>query len=123
MLPAPKKLNPAIADFFEQQRSNPNAINWDYLLYDAAQLSLNRTIDRIGQNVVEQRVKLLQTLQAAAEEACQAKAIFPCSHEGVPQHEQSEKDCFFQDSGCGHRCVDKVLRRLPYRETWNNSPR
>lgn len=85
--------------------------NWDYYLYAAANRSLDRTIDFLGRSRVEQGVLHLQKLQQLAEEECLLQhAHFPCSANGTEQLEASYTSCYAEDCGCGHACVDEVLR-------------
>jgi hypothetical protein len=79
-------------------------------LYYAANESLDRTIQALGVERVRERTRKIQRLQALANDRCLSKAIFPCSNEGVRQVNESSKDCYFMDSGCGHRCVDEALQ-------------
>jgi hypothetical protein len=82
--------------------------NPDYLLYAAVNRSLDLTIDLLGRQLVEDGVRQFLKLQALAQEKCLATAIFPCHANGTFQP-GFEEDCYGEDWGCGHRCVDKVL--------------
>jgi len=86
----------------------------DYLLYNAAQRSLDKTIDALGRHRVEENVKLLRSLQQQNDEQCASKVTMPC-----PEPDDAEKkrehirlvkeSCYFSDIGCGHACTDEVL--------------
>eukprot|EP00984_Skeletonema_dohrnii_P026169 scaffold15472_cov138-Skeletonema_dohrnii-CCMP3373.AAC.2 len=86
----------------------------DYLLYSAAQRSLDKTIDALGRHRVEENVKLLRSLQQQNEEQCASKVTMPCPE---PKDEQEKREhirlvkesCYFSDIGCGHACTDEVL--------------
>jgi hypothetical protein len=84
--------------------------NADYLLYAAANRSLDLTIDALGRKRVEEHVRQHRMLQKLAEEQCLAHAVFPCSANGTRQLEMSALDCYDGDSGCGFRCVDRVIQ-------------
>ena len=84
--------------------------NYDFLLYAAANQSLDRTIDALGRVLVQQEVKRHRMLKRVAEEKCQSKAHFPCSANGTMQMKLSRKSCFAEDLGCGHECVQNALR-------------
>eukprot|EP00529_Nitzschia_sp_RCC80_P019598 CAMPEP_0113492344 /NCGR_PEP_ID=MMETSP0014_2-20120614/28025_1 /TAXON_ID=2857 /ORGANISM="Nitzschia sp." /LENGTH=429 /DNA_ID=CAMNT_0000386167 /DNA_START=950 /DNA_END=2235 /DNA_ORIENTATION=+ /assembly_acc=CAM_ASM_000159 len=73
--------------------------NPDLYLIDAVNEKLDRTIESIGFDKVQQRVETIQVLRELADEACQSTVIYPCSSEGVPQHEQASQNCYLQDSG------------------------
>jgi hypothetical protein len=78
-------------------------------LWDAVNLSLDRTIQRLGVERVQKTILDIQSLRRSAEKHCQAKAYFPCSDTGQPQFKLAEQSCYVQDAGCGHKCVDKVM--------------
>ena len=86
----------------------------DYLLYNAAQISLDKTIDALGRHRVEENVELLRSLQQQNEEQCASKVTMPCPE---PEDEQEKREhirlvkesCYFSDIGCGHACTDEVL--------------
>ena len=83
--------------------------NPDLPLYDAANRSLDKTIDHLGRDTINRRAKEITYLQGLAEYNCQSHAVFPCSETGVPQFEQAKESCFVQDAGCGHACVEQVM--------------
>lgn len=84
--------------------------NLDFVLYAAANASLDKTIDALGRERVEAEVKRHKQLQQVTEEACLEKAAFPCSPKGVYQPELSANSCYAADWGCGHTCVSETLR-------------
>jgi hypothetical protein len=84
--------------------------NFDYLLYAAANRSLDLTIDALGRKRVEEHVRKHRVLQKLAEEHCLAQAVFPCSANGTSQTELSALDCYGGDHGCGYRCVDRIIQ-------------
>jgi hypothetical protein len=81
--------------------------NYDYLLYAAADKSLDLTMDALGRDRVEHEVEKHQRLQRLAEATCQNEALFPCSQEGKRQ-KNSKESCYHQDWGCGYRCLDRL---------------
>jgi hypothetical protein len=83
--------------------------NLDYLLYNAVNASLDKTISMLGTEKVDQTVRMLRLLREQVEAQCRDKAIFPCSANGTQQLEHSSKNCYWYDSGCGYPCVDKVF--------------
>jgi hypothetical protein len=87
--------------------------NADYLLYAAANRSLDLTIDALGRKRVEHDVRKHRVLQKLAEEKCLAQAVFPCSANGTRQTELSALDCYEGDAdgGCGYRCVDRIIQK------------
>lgn len=83
--------------------------NRDYILYAAANASLDRTIDSLGRKRVEEEVELHRSLQAKAEKFCLGEAKFPCSREGVRQAGPAKTSCYNRDWGCGHECIRNLL--------------
>jgi hypothetical protein len=77
----------------------------DYLLYKAANKSLDLTIEWFGRDNFE---KALSTYQLMMKEAleCEKEAIFPCSPEGIHRN-QTETNCYVNDWGCGYPCLDR----------------
>ncbi len=83
--------------------------NYDYMLYAVANRSLDRTIEALGRERVQEGVRYLNHLQHLAESECLEDARFPCSTNGTDQLEASWESCYAEDCGCGYTCVDRVL--------------
>merc|ERR1712157_315559 len=78
-----------------------------YLLYNVVNKSLELTIDTyIGKKKFEKAFEVFMNRKKVAEKTCAKEAILPCSETGEYQRE-SEKNCFFEDIGCGHECLDR----------------
>lgn len=87
-------------------------VKYDRLLYDAANASLDRTMDRLGRQRVQQQLALFQRAQALAAEECADKVRLPCYQEGRRPRPESQTDCLFRDMGCGMECLDQVATSL-----------
>jgi hypothetical protein len=87
--------------------------NLDYALYQAVNKSLDKTIAVLGTDRVEQTVRDLQRLRELVEAKCQDATVFPCSKNGTRQMEESARNCYWFDSGCGYPCVDQLLESHP----------
>lgn len=87
-------------------QTNFTVDNIDYLLYEAANLSLDATINMLGRQRVESQVKEHKRLQALAERNCM-KSVPRCS---TDTRSEADNECYWHDSGCAFRCVDRVLR-------------
>ena len=90
--------------------------NSDFILYQAANKSLDRTIDALGRDKADAGVILYRELMSRNEQECRKKAIFPC-----PVTNRTFRptiDCYFYDSGCGYQCTDLVLQANSQDE-WN----
>lgn len=88
-------------------QSNFTVDNIDYLLYEAANMSLDKTIEMLGREQFEQELKEHRRLQALAEKEC-LPDLQPC-HKNTKS--MNKKECYYNDSGCGYKCVDRVLRQ------------
>jgi hypothetical protein len=84
--------------------------NYDFLLYQVVNASLDRTIDDLGRDTVHRNVQLFHSLMKKNEQECRREAIFPCPIVIPNQTKLAEIDCYFSDAGCGHRCTDRALR-------------
>jgi hypothetical protein len=100
----PSKVSPVVDEYLSTSFVQGND---DYVLYAAANASLDKSIDSLGRERVMREVERHRYLQQLAEHECLEEAKFPCSHDGKPQFEESRLSCF--DMGCGHECVARVL--------------
>jgi hypothetical protein len=82
----------------------------DMLLYRAASLSLDQTIIQIGLHTFSEALKAFRSMLQFARQRCDP--IFPCSKNGTEQAVRSETYCYFDDIGCGYRCLDKISESL-----------
>ncbi|KAI2495273.1 sulfotransferase family [Fragilaria crotonensis] len=103
-------ISPAIAAYL----SSPEwyAQNYeDFVLYKAANRSLDLTIESLGRERFE---KALAKYKKMMEEAkiCEGEAITPCTSDGVYV---KETDCYEKDWGCGYPCLDRrfAMQRRP----------
>lgn len=78
----------------------------DHLLYQAANMSLDKTIFSIGLKVFSKALKDFRSLLNTAEESCQVR--FPCSSNGTYQYDESLEDCYAESTGCGYKCFDNL---------------
>lgn len=85
--------------------------NVDFLLWEVANRSLDRTIHRLGRSKVDAVMVEMENLRKLVDYWCAQKTHFPCSARGVKQFHLSEKSCYVQDAGCGHTCVDKTMEK------------
>jgi hypothetical protein len=93
------------------------AMNYgDLLLHQAANQSLDRTIERLGRDRLDRALTKYRRLQALETEQCAQHVNFPCSNEGEAQPKLSKRSCYlpFFDFGCGYKCIDKLIEN--YRE-------
>ena len=84
--------------------------NYDFILYRAANASLDNTIDALGRDLVLAGVQSYRDLAAKNERECRQHAIFPCPLINPNHTFVSQQDCYFSDAGCGHKCSDHALQ-------------
>ena len=86
----------------------------DYLLYAAANRSLDLTIEGLGRDRFEGALRKYRQAKVLVDERCESKALPPCSANGTNQYALSEQDCYSFDEGCGYPCVDALLKDKPW---------
>ena len=86
----------------------------DYLLQSVANRSLDLTIERLGRERFNNALAEFYRLRQLEKELCAPFVQFPCSNDGKPQIEVSEKSCLhrYEDIGCGYRCIDRLLANM-----------
>jgi hypothetical protein len=80
----------------------------DYVLYAAANTSLDMTIERLGKDRLDRSLQQFRHAQNLVAERCRDEIFPPCSPNGKVQTKKSERNCYQKDQGCGYRCIDKV---------------
>lgn len=80
-------------------------------LYQAANASLDRTIDSLGRSDFERQLKKFRWAKAVVESKCAPIVKFPCSSTGE-RRLPNETDCLSADLGCGFNCLDQVATEL-----------
>jgi endo-1,4-beta-D-glucanase Y len=92
----PSFVSPGMKRFFQSPEWN-NLVRWDNLLYQAANRSLDLTIDYLGRERFEARLAVFRNAQQVAKERClDGKDIFPCTSKGK---KNMNKVCLWSDSG------------------------
>lgn len=81
----------------------------DYLLYYAAEASLEQSIHELGKERVAQGVTDYRRLRSWAQNECASQAEAQCSSNGELQTNVSKYNCYADDSGCGYRCINRLL--------------
>lgn len=77
----------------------------DYLMYLAANASLDRTIDSLGRREFEEKLALFRYAKNLVKTNCtDIRPLF--SAEGQAWY----NDCLLADAGCGNRCFDQLER-------------
>jgi hypothetical protein len=100
----PSFVSPGMQEFLDSDLWR-NISYWDRVLHQAADRSLDLTIDRLGRDKVAANVAQYKQLQERGRVACLHKTTFPCSEGG---EKAWVTDCIWRDSGCGCECLDEV---------------
>jgi hypothetical protein len=106
----PSVVSPGMKDFF-RGRQWQHKVQWDSLLHQAANRSLDLTIDRLGRLKFEANLEKFTRAQKVARERCLPREVFPCTSQGVLQNNAADL-CLWADSGCGNDCLDEVATEL-----------
>ena len=99
--------------------------NYDFVLYDVVNKSLDLTIEYLGVDKVKAGLEQYHYYTKLANEHCQNETIHPCSQKtrngdsgggGTAsttrkQLQQSKTNCYTKDWGCGYQCIDKLFSK------------
>ncbi|GAX25559.1 hypothetical protein FisN_28Hh028 [Fistulifera solaris] len=102
----PSILTPDMQAFLESDDWY-NEIKYDLMLYNAANRSLDLTIDQLGRDHVQEQVQRFRQAQQSVRERCHP--VLPCDDAG---NFRPDADCLWKDSACGMMCLDKVATEL-----------
>ena len=104
----PSFVSEGMQAFFESKEYQ-DMVTWDFLLYQAANKSLDLTIDALGRDKFAGKLSTFRRAQEAVTIRCLPTTRFPCSEEGMLR---KETDCLWKDSACGLDCLDQVATEL-----------
>ncbi|CAB9531204.1 expressed unknown protein [Seminavis robusta] len=132
LVPPPKlsgeQPDTVLVPFLKNYFSSPQwlAQNYgDYLLWGAAQASLDQTIEKLGLSRFQTALEEFHQLQEAVMQTCSQQVVFPCSHNGTIQREDYKPG---NKNANGDRypqadieaCIDQVVaKRL--QSKWQNA--
>uniref|UniRef100_A0A7S2U8K8 Sulfotransferase domain-containing protein n=1 Tax=Attheya septentrionalis TaxID=420275 RepID=A0A7S2U8K8_9STRA len=85
-------------------------VHWDHVIYQAANRSLDMTIERLGPKF-KRKLAQYRTAKEMALLRCAPRTVFPCS-EGGEFRPDNATDCMYLDTGCGNECLDEVATEL-----------
>jgi hypothetical protein len=107
----PAFTSPGMKSYFQSDHYGHRSLG-DWILYRAANKSLDMTIDQLGPSKVEEHLKQFRAAQKVANEKCASGIRYPCSASGVRQpyrtHFSEHTDCLWLDSACGYKCLDAL---------------
>ena len=78
----------------------------DYLLLEATSQSLDLTIDAIGRKRFNKALDALDRMKKLIDKECANRVIWPCAP-NITQIEESKKNCYAEEYGCGYPCIDE----------------
>ena len=97
-------VSPIMEKYFETKRwYDINA--GDFLLYETANRSLDKTIQRIGKDKFDAALSRFLELKAKAAK-CESVVKFPCEQGILLSNVTNE--CYMDDFGCGYPCLDEL---------------
>lgn len=83
----------------------------DYLLFAAANQSLDKTIERLGKIRFAKALREYRESMKLVKEKCNADAFLPCYASGKTHSEVSNQHCYRGDEGCGYNCIDELEKQ------------
>jgi hypothetical protein len=93
----------------------------DYLLYTAANQSLDKTILGLGRPKFDAALAHYRSLQKQAHDVCSPQVFFPCSSNGTDQYHLSKHNCYVMEEGCGYPCFDDMYLKASSLQANNES--
>lgn len=114
----PSFITPGVETFLETDPVWHQHKEGDELLYLAAVKSLERTIDSLGRQKVQDQVQTFHELQRYAQSQCSGPTdvVSMCSG-GGKRNEPKTTTCYIWGEGCDHQCLNRIqypphLRKL-----------
>ena len=104
----PSHLSSGMKAFFAHARWN-EVVQWDNLLYQAVNRSLDLTIAGLGEAKFQENLSRFRQALQMAQDRCLPREVFPCTSSG---RKNPKKSCLWKDSGCGSDCLDEVATEL-----------
>ena len=106
----PSFVTPGMEEYFQTDEFQ-DRVRWDHALYQAANRSLDLTIEKLGREEFERKLALYRAAQARVHDECLDETVFPCSA-GGDYTPPDQTDCMWNDSACGMDCLDRVATEL-----------
>lgn len=99
-------LTDGMKDFFVSEEWE-KTIQHDLMLYEAANASLDRTIDALGRKEFKSKLLAFQQGLTVAAENCRGRVIGICSESGeeIPR---PNRTCYVWSEGCDHECLNEI---------------
>lgn len=111
----PAYVSPGMKAYFDSDKWK-SRISGDTALYQAANASLDRTIEEVlGRDDFEVELYKYRKARELAQEKCQDTVVWPCDAGG--KMNKRTPGCLWHDSACGFMCLDSVGETLNYSES------
>jgi hypothetical protein len=83
---------------------------WDHALWEAANRSLDLTID----NKFNKQLLIYKNALKQVQIHCSTKAIYPCMDgmDGKKPLSMRRTNCLYDDTGCGYKCIKLIAKKL-----------
>jgi len=106
------KPSPVVRKYLNTRFKQQNML--DYQLYNAANRSLDATIEFLGLSFQEELVRFRKAI-LMVNHHCAGKAVFPYNVQtGADQRKEAKKNCYWNDNGCGYPCIDEFVASSEY---------
>jgi hypothetical protein len=103
----PSFISPGMEEYFYTPRFQ-NGVRWDHILHQAANRSLDLTIDRLGRQQFDAHLLSFRHAQAVVQTKCLPGTVFPCTAQGRSKN----TTCLYLDAACSFDCLDEVANEL-----------
>ena len=108
----PSFISPGMDEFF-QSPEYQELVRYDHAIHQAANRSLDLTIDRLGVEKFHHHLALYKAARRLAQEECLPTTVFPCSAAGKDgRSTNGTTSCMWTDAGCGFKCLNQISARL-----------
>lgn len=101
----PPFLTQGMNDFFASDYWQ-DYIRADQLLYDAANKSLDNTIDALGRKMVQGELVAFRKALEYTQAQCEERTIYRCNSKG--ENVGGGSTCYLWDIGCGFNCLNEI---------------
>ena len=98
-------LSPVMREYFASSPEWRQQTAGDRLLHQAANASLDATIQTLGQQRVQQQLQLYRKAMRMVQTECATETVFPCSDDGMLRKDHG---CLLLHAGCGTPCLDRI---------------
>ena len=100
------------ASFYQYQYTWEERTRWDRALYEAANRSMDRTIEEVlGRTLFEQTLQRYKEALRKVNEKCAVVAKWPCTSDGI-KRKKNETNCLGDGDACAYECIEEVAKEM-----------